>query len=98
MTFLYDEISCTADTDSVLNHCRMALRCPLGSFYPNKDFGNSLTEYSELGELLSAARLAVCHIDGVFIKSVEQLWDAVELIIMINEEERRLLVALEKNI
>lgn len=98
MTFLYDEISCTADADSILNDCRMALNCPLGKFYPNKNFGNSLTKYSELGELLSAARLAVCHIDGVFIKRVEKQRDTVELIIMINEEERRLLVTLEKNI
>lgn len=97
MTFLYDEIYC-ADTDSVFNDCCMALNCPLGRFYPNKDFGNPLTKYNELGELLSAARLAVCNIDGVFIKRVEKIWNTIELIIMINDDERRLSVNIEKNI
>lgn len=98
MTFFYDEQFCTADTDSVFNDCRMALNCPLGSFYPNKNFGSSLTSSSESGELLSAARLAVCNMDGVFIKGIEQDWEKTELIIMINDDERRLLVSFEENI
>lgn len=98
MTFFNDERFCTADTDSVLNDCRMALYCPFGNFYPNKNFGSLLAKYSESGELLSAARLAVCNMDGVFIKGIEQDWKKTELIIMINDDERRLLVSFEENI
>lgn len=98
MTFFNDERFCTVDTDSVLNDCCMALNCPFGNFYPNKNFGSLLAKYNELGEVLSAARLAVCNMDGVFIKGIEQDWKKTELIIMINDDERRVPITLEKNI
>lgn len=98
MSLFYDEMPFCADADSVLNDCRMAVICPLGKFYPNKNYGNTLLKSREVGELLSAARLAADDIDGVFIKNAEIKDNTILFDVMINDELRRLSINIEQNL
>ena len=97
MILLYDK-SCHTDIESVLNDCRMAVICPLGKFYPDKNYGNSLLKSREADELLAAARLAVRNIDGVFIKTAEMKDNSIEFDVMINNDIRRMSVTIEQNL
>lgn len=99
MTLLFDdEVSCLADADDVVNCCRMAIICPRGRFYPDKNYGSSIIKGSNLGEYLAAARQAVSEIDGVFIKNAEFDGETVNYEIMVNNDERSMKIAFEKNI
>lgn len=98
MSFLYDKMLFCADADSVLNDCRMAVICPLGKFYPNKNYGNALLKSREVGELLATARLAAAEIDGVFIKNAKIKDNTILFDVMINDELRRLSINIEQNL
>lgn len=87
--------------DTVLTDCITALICPLGEFYPNKDYGSrirrSLAE-PDKEKLLCYARQALSRMDGVFVKTAA--WDGTNIIftLMINDEERQASIPIEQNI
>ena len=66
--------------------------------YPDKNYGSSIIKGSNLGEYLAAARQAVSEIDGVFIKNAEFDGETVNYEIMVNNDERSMKIAFEKNI
>ena len=95
---LEEKISEYADADTVAENCIMALICPLGKFYPNKNFGNSITYGNDRGRLLASARQAVRGIDGVYIKSAKISDDVIEFTLLISDRVRSVKINLEQNL
>lgn len=94
-TFFNSNTASFVSADDVLENCVMAIICPFSKFYPNKNFGNSIRQSSDYGELLAAARQAVRDIDGVFIKSLCVNNGKAEYTIVINDEERSVSIGIE---
>ena len=81
----------------VLEDCTMALVCPQGSFYPNKNFGSLIAERGKRidnKELLSYARQAVDDLDGVYVKNAFANEENAVFTVMINDEERQVSISL----
>ena len=75
--------------------CRRALETGRGSFYPNKDFGSKLyASPLKCDEMLSAARQALCGIDGVWVKSVKLEADKAVFTVLINNTEKEVEISL----
>lgn len=70
----------------------------MGKFYPNKNYGSQLIGTREMNRLLSATRLAVREMDGVYIKSGRTENSTLLLSVLINDEERTVCIDLEKNL
>ncbi|MCM1114355.1 MAG: hypothetical protein NC397_02540 [Clostridium sp.] len=94
MDIYNDSISKEADVNTVIHDAVMAVKCPAGEFYPNKNYGSKICSGDELNKILAAARQAVCRIDGVIIKSAAGLDDGVELTISVNDAERKVRISL----
>lgn len=94
-SFSDTEKSVNVCADEVLENCIMAIVCPLSHFYPDKNFGNSIRQSIDCGELLASARQAVRNIDGVFIKNLSVNNGMAEFTIMINDDIRRVSISIE---
>lgn len=77
--------------DSILCDCVMAVVCPLGEFYPDKDYGSQIKNWAGIDSdiLLAYARQAVNEIDGVHIKSVKAENNKALFNVVINDSERQ---------
>lgn len=89
MTALYEDI------DTVIENIKMAIKCPLGKFYPNKDYGRKVIDSCSEGELLALSRLATREIDGVYIKNVSINNNEASYTILINDDERSVTLSIE---
>ncbi len=80
--------------ESILCDCVTELNCPLGAFYPDKNYGSKIKNSIMLNneKLLAYARQAVAMIDGVYIKSVETNTKNALFEIMINDEKRQVCI------
>lgn len=92
------EISAFENVQTVLESCIMAIVCPLGRFYPNKNYGNSLRSGKDSGALLASARNAVSRLDGVCIKNARTESGKITFDILINDEARSVSINLEQNV
>jgi hypothetical protein len=86
---------------SALTDCFTAFVCPLGEFYPNKDYGSKIKQ--SIGKidsqtLLCYARQAVSDMDGVYVKSVELSSLGADFTVMINDEERTVNIPIEQDL
>jgi len=77
--------------DTVLCDCVMAVVCPLGEFYPDKDYGSQIKNSAVIDSdiLLACARQAVNEINGVYIKSVKTENNKALFDVLINDSERQ---------
>lgn len=94
-TFFNNDTASLVSADDILENCVMAIICPLSKFYPDKNFGNSIRQSIDCGELLASARQAVRNIDGVFIKNLCVNNGMAEFTIMINDKTRRVSINIE---
>ncbi len=86
-------------TEQIIKDCISALACPLGKFYPDKNYGSRLNGQADINSLLCAARLAVNNIDGVYIKNGKTEDNKLILSVLINEnEERTVIIDLDESI
>lgn len=70
--------------------CAIAVSCPKGKFYPDKDFGIDIAAQrysSNTGAVLAYARQAAAKIDGLYIKSAEITDGDIILTVIVNDEE-----------
>ena len=77
---------------TVLRDCRRILNCPLGKFYPDKNYGSalhSLNSKTDAAGILFYAREALMNFDGVFVSSVSYLQDGLSFTVLINNSEER---------
>lgn len=84
-----------------LRSCVLAIRCERGRFYPDKDYGSSISQlenYSNRRLVLALARQAVGNIDGVFIKNVSIASDTATFEVYINNEREQVVINLEQNV
>ncbi len=86
------------DVETAVQNSVTAIVCPLGKFYPNKDYGSCVINASDAGMLLASARQAVGSIDGVYVKNVTVSNGTAEFTLVINDEERSVSVDLEQNV
>ena len=80
------------DINSILQDCFVAMLCPRGDFYPDKNFGSHIKyalKASGESELLAYARQAVHSMDGIYIKCACKGRDAVVFTVVINDAERQ---------
>lgn len=84
--------------EQIIKDCISAISCPKGKFYPDKNYGSRLIGDDEINRLLSAARLAVSKIDGVYIKNGRIENSTLLLSVLINNEERTVDIKLETNV
>lgn len=98
MTEDYRNMPGFADANSIAEDCRKITVCPLGNFYPNKNYGSVIGGYSDINTLLAAARCSAGKIDGVFIKNAKKENGNAILSVLINNEERTVSINLEQNI
>lgn len=85
-------------SDTVLADCITALVCPAGEFYPNKNYGSRIKQIiknTNEKELLCYARQALAGMDGVYVKNVKIQDNSILFSIMINDEERQAVIAIE---
>ena len=86
-------------TEQIIKDCISALACPLGQFYPDKNYGSRLNGQADINSLLCAARLAVNNIHGVYIKNGKTEDNTLILSVIINEnEERTVIIDLDESI
>lgn len=85
-----------SDVKTVIKNIFMSVNCPRGQFYPDKDYGRTITENDglEKDKLLSQIRLAVDELDGVYIANIDIDSNEAELHILINDEERQVNIVL----
>lgn len=87
----------TICTDEILKNCIVAMKCPRGRFYPNKNFGSYILDEADKhfsDELLAYARQAVSEIDGVYVKSVDISGEKAVFTLIINDTQRQVNIAL----
>lgn len=70
----------------------LALRTKRGRFYPDKNFGSKVNADLSENEILAYIRQAVSTLDGVCVKSVEKIGKKVTFNLMLNEEERQVII------
>lgn len=92
------EISAFENVQTVLESCIMAIVCPLGRFYPNKNYGNLLRSGKDRGALIASARNAVSRLDGVYIKNARIDSGRIIFDVLINDEARSVSINLEQNV
>lgn len=92
------ETTVCEDVESVLKSCETALKCPLGKFYPNKNFGAIVAVSNDTDALLASARQALAKTDGVYVKNALLKGTTVCFEILINNEERTVSVDFEKDL
>lgn len=85
-------------TEQIIKDCVGVITCPIGKFYPDKNYGSRIHTECELGRLLAAARLAVSKLDGVYIKNGKTDGNILLLSVLINNNERTVHIDLEKNV
>ena len=80
--------------EELLQNAVIALQTLRGSFYPDKNFGSQLRNFSEVNEALAAccARQALSGFDGVLIKSAKATGDGYEFNLLVNDRERQVLI------
>lgn len=78
--------------EQIIKDFHSALSCPSGEFYPDKNYGSRLRGKTDINSLLSAARLAVREISGIYIKSGIKENNKLILSVLINENEERTVV------
>lgn len=88
--------------DELLQKIAMHLTARRGSFYPDKNFGSLLRakqlEQPKNEYALAYARQTLDEFDGVFVKSAFVKDDAVDFVLIINDDERQVSIKLENNI
>lgn len=80
------------EIQKILRDCLRMLNCPLGKFYPDKNYGSSLhglSNKTDAADILYRARRALLGIDGVFVSSVSFLDNGVSFTVLINNSEER---------
>lgn len=85
-------------SDTVLADCITALICPIGEFYPNKNYGSRIKyimQNTNEKEMLCYARQALNSMDGVYVKNAKIQDKSILFSIMINDEERQAIIAIE---
>lgn len=77
--------------DTVLEACTMAIVCPRGKFYPDKDYGSHIKNSLVLSNalLLAYARQAVGEMNAVYIKSAETENNKEVFTVIIGDEQRQ---------
>lgn len=70
----------------------LALRTKRGRFYPDKNFGSKVNADLSENEILAYIRQAVSALDGVCVKSIEKTGKKVTFNLMLNEEERQVII------
>lgn len=83
--------------NSVIEDCIVAIMCPRGEFYPDKNYGSKIKfAGSAIDEdrLLCYARQALNDMDGVYVKSVCKTDGTAQFILSVNNEERQVTVEL----
>lgn len=84
-------------TEEILKNCIVAMKCPRGRFYPDKNFGSHILNSADKvlsDELLAYARQAVSEIDGVYVKSAQISSGNAVFTLLINDEQRQVNIAL----
>ena len=86
-------------TEQIIKDCISALACPLGQFYPDKNYGSRLNGQAYIKCLLCAARISVNNINVVYIKNGKTEDNKLILSVLINEnEERTVIIDLDESI
>lgn len=83
--------------ENILKNCVVAMKCPRGRYYPDKNFGSHILECStnaESQELLAYARQAVIDFDGVYVKNVQMDGSGALFTLLINELQRQVKITL----
>lgn len=80
--------------EELLQNAVIALQTLRGSFYPDKNFGSQLRTAEDVSEALAAcyARQALSGFDGVYIKSAKMGGNGCEFTLLINDQERQVLI------
>ena len=80
--------------EELLQNAVLALTAIRGAFYPDKNFGSRLKNAGEKSEALAAcyARQALSGFDGVYIKSAKINENGYEFAVLVNDEERQVLI------
>lgn len=82
----------------VLTDCVTAFICPMGEFYPDKDYGSRIMKNivtADIQTLLCYARQAVSEMDGIFVKSAVKEKDNILFNVLINHEEGQVSIPVE---
>lgn len=74
--------------ENVIEACVNAAKCPLGKFYPDKDYGSTLSRRYTDEINLCYIRRTLAGFDGVFVHSLTVTMGRASLLLMINNEER----------
>ena len=80
--------------EELLQNAVIALQTLRGSFYPDKNFGAQLRNAKDRSEAFAAccARQALSGFDGVHIKSVEISDTGYAFTLLVNDQERQVLI------
>lgn len=79
--------------EQLLADSLLALKTKRGKFYPDKNFGSRIDNTLSNEEILAYARQAVSALDGVCIKSAEKMNNKVFFALVLNEEERQVMLS-----
>ena len=87
--------------EELVQNAALALTAKRGRFYPDKNFGSRLSGLNrEPFEEYAAAfiRQALYDLDGVFVKKVIKNEENIEVILIINDEEKEVILPIEQEI
>lgn len=89
------EHTCAACTAAAVS---AAVHCPRGRFYPDKNFGSTLSSAGTNAELTAAVRNALRETGGVFVKKAERRGNELIVSVVIQNEERSVRISFEENL
>ena len=87
--------------EALLQNVSLILYAERGRFYPDKDFGSRIREINkEPFEEYAAAyiRQALYDLDGVFVKNVRKNENEITVELIINDENREVVLPFENDI
>lgn len=79
--------------EQVLQNVSLMLSANRGKFYPDKNFGSSISKNDASLQALAYARQALSELDGVCVKSALMDNDSIIFSLLINEEERSVTIS-----
>lgn len=78
--------------EQLLANSMLALKGKRGRFYPDKNFGSKIDVSLSEMEILAYARQAVSSLEGVCVKSAQKLDNKITFQLVLNEEERQVMI------
>ena len=87
--------------EALLQKAILLIKAQRGRFYPDKNFGSRLNEISrEPFEEYAAAyiRQALYGLDGVYVKNVTKAAESLTVELMINDEEKEVILPFDENV